>query len=205
MAFPIAASIAAGSNILGGMLSNKASAKAAAAERSWQEYMSNTAHQREVKDLKAAGLNPILSAKYGGASTGHAGIAQVKNIFDGVGDTIMQSSAQGIQRQQTKSNIELQKSQQLVNSAQTQKLITDRDVSRISGLGLIADIKNKNMDAQRKALENQMLSIAMSREGAKKPYYDSWIHKFLSPISAFYREAFSPLDGLFNSNSHKIK
>lgn len=33
--------------------------------RDWQEYMSGTSHQREVDDLIAAGLNPVLSANGG--------------------------------------------------------------------------------------------------------------------------------------------
>lgn len=68
------------SNILTTSMQNKANAREANLNRKWQVSQattawdrqmdaSNTSHQREMADMRLAGLNPILSAGGGGAST----------------------------------------------------------------------------------------------------------------------------------------
>jgi len=77
-------------SLIGGNINNKANAKQAKLNRQWQERMSNSAHQRQVKDLRAAGLNPILSAGGSGASSPGGAQATMQDIITPSISTAMQ-------------------------------------------------------------------------------------------------------------------
>lgn len=108
MPLPAAVAVPVAAGIVGDLFSAAQARREAEKNRQWQERMSSTAHQREVEDLKRAGLNPALSAMRGsGASTPSGAVADVPDYGAGVARGI--SSALAVRAQ--KAQIELLEAQ----------------------------------------------------------------------------------------------
>lgn len=127
----------AGAGVVGGLFGLAQSGMQYALNRKLQVYqqrfqreMSSTAHQRQVKDLRKAGLNPILSAGMSGSSTPPGASASV-SAPDIVGSAMKAYMAKS-QKDLLSQQLETERGRTAVNTAQA------------AGIGL---------DNQRKGLE----------------------------------------------------
>lgn len=87
-----AALIGGGASLIGGLMQWAGSASSAKDMMKFQERMSRTQHQREVEDLRKAGLNPILSAGGSGASSPAGAMFTPPDISGGITNSALGAS-----------------------------------------------------------------------------------------------------------------
>lgn len=190
MAIP-AGIAAAGGALLQGFATSAFNAWQAGKNRSFQERMANTAHQREVEDLKKAGLNPILSARLGGSATPGGAQAQA-SVPEGAVNSAMQAVNMG-------SNLALQAAQarqlnadasakevaarvsQKTETAQIEmaleslfKLRNDADLSWHMIDKVDEEIKNLRQQLKIMKLEEQHSALDIARARQESDFYKSF-------------------------------
>ena len=163
----------------------------AAKNRNWQEMLSNTAHQREVRDLMAAGLNPVLSAMNGnGASVGSGATAQGVTSQGAKGDT--DTSANGAIANLLGSILSAQTQIQAANiNARTQEAVADKYTAMER---IVSEI---SAEASRYGADT---SAAASRYGADKSASASRYHSDRSYEASRYGSDRSAAASMFGSS-----
>lgn len=144
----------------GTLLSQIWNSAEAAKNRRFQERMSSTAHQREVADLRAAGINPMLSKMGSGASSPSGDRAQIEDMGRGLSNAL--------QAQMLRAQIDLTKAQTQREVATAQATVNATEESfagrdfRLQSLRSAADLAGLSVQERR-----QLVPVALERARAE--------------------------------------
>lgn len=151
---PVDDLLGAGMSFLGGERANASNAKSATDQMAFQERMSGTAHQRQIQDLRAAGLNPILSASYGGSST-PTGASYVSR------DSISPAVSNALQAATVKNQIEATKASIKQMDALTNQSDTQADLNRAAAIKTAVETMTANSNAQAAAVNAKLAEASI--------------------------------------------
>lgn len=174
----IGSAVEGAGSIWGQHSANKANERLARENREWSERMSNSAIQRQMNDLRAAGINPILAGKFGGAPVPSATTASMQNELSGITGT----TGKALEAMRTKADIA--------------KTRTDTNTSASQAAYYDEQAKNSRANTAKTLIETKLHASKLPSESNKEAVEKGWLGRALAYVDRTSHSAGQIIDAI---------